>query len=112
MKFRFPIVIIHEDYRSENTSGLGIRALAQAIETEGFEVLGVTSYGDLSQFQKVAGDNDGLWTSMHAMGEVYNYAATGYEYNQFIEKQLYLYATLDKQIKAEAIGKVRNDSKL
>ena len=32
MKFRFPIVIIDEDYRSENTSGLGIRALAQAIE--------------------------------------------------------------------------------
>jgi arginine/lysine/ornithine decarboxylase len=50
MKFRFPIVIIDEDYRSENTSGLGIRALAQALETEGFEVLGVTSYGDLSQF--------------------------------------------------------------
>ncbi len=50
MKFRFPIVIIDEDYRSENTSGLGIRALAQAIENEGFEVLGVTSYGDLSQF--------------------------------------------------------------
>ena len=50
MKFRFPIVIIDEDYRSENTSGLGIRALAKAIETEGMEVLGVTSYGDLSQF--------------------------------------------------------------
>jgi hypothetical protein len=51
MKFRFPIVIIDEDYRSENTSGLGIRALAQAIETEGFEVLGVTSYGDLSSLR-------------------------------------------------------------
>ena len=50
MKFRFPIVIIDEDFRSENTSGLSIRALAQAIEIEGFEVLGVTSYGDLSQF--------------------------------------------------------------
>ncbi len=50
MKFRFPIVIIDEDFRSENTSGLGIRALADAIEREGFEVLGVTSYGDLSQF--------------------------------------------------------------
>ncbi len=50
MKFRFPIVIIDEDFRSENTSGLGIRALAQAIEAEGIEVLGVTSYGDLSQF--------------------------------------------------------------
>ncbi len=50
MKFRFPIVIIDEDFRSENASGLGIRALAAAIEKEGMEVLGVTSYGDLSQF--------------------------------------------------------------
>ena len=50
MKFRFPIVIIDEDFRSENSSGLGIRAMAQAIENEGFEVLGVTGYGDLSQF--------------------------------------------------------------
>ena len=50
MRFRFPIVIIDEDFRSENTSGLGIRALAAAIEKEGMEVLGVTSYGDLSQF--------------------------------------------------------------
>jgi arginine decarboxylase len=50
MKFRFPIVIIDEDFRSENTSGLGIRALADAIEKESWEVVGVTSYGDLSQF--------------------------------------------------------------
>ncbi len=50
MKFRFPVVIIDEDFRSENSSGLGIRALAKAIEVEGFEVLGVTSYGDLSSF--------------------------------------------------------------
>lgn len=50
LRFRFPIVIIDEDYRSDNTSGLGIRALADAIEKEGMEVLGVTSYGDLSQF--------------------------------------------------------------
>jgi arginine/lysine/ornithine decarboxylase len=50
MKFRFPIVIIDEDFRSENTSGLGIRALAEAIEGEGYEVMGATSYGDLSQF--------------------------------------------------------------
>ena len=50
MKFRFPIVIIDEDFRSENTSGLGIRALAKAIEDEDMEVLGVTGYSDLSQF--------------------------------------------------------------
>jgi arginine/lysine/ornithine decarboxylase len=49
-RFHFPIVIIDEDYRSENTSGLGIRALAQAIEKEGFEVIGTTSYGDLTSF--------------------------------------------------------------
>ncbi|MFM2446676.1 MAG: hypothetical protein RI936_1123 [Pseudomonadota bacterium] len=50
MKFRFPIVIVDEDYRSENVSGLGIRALAKAIEEEGVEVIGVTSYVDLSSF--------------------------------------------------------------
>jgi arginine decarboxylase len=50
MKFRFPVVIIDEDFRSENSSGLGIRVLAKAIEVEGFEVLGVTSYGDLTSF--------------------------------------------------------------
>jgi arginine decarboxylase len=50
MKFRFPIIIIDEDFRSENASGLGIRALAAAMEKEGMEVLGVTSYGDLSSF--------------------------------------------------------------
>src|SRR5690554_2985475 len=50
MKFRFPIVIIDEDYRSENASGFGIRALADAIVAEGVEVIGVTSYGDLSSF--------------------------------------------------------------
>lgn len=50
MRFRFPVVIIDEDFRSENTSGLGIRALAKAIEETGMEVLGVTSYGDLSTF--------------------------------------------------------------
>src|SRR5665647_372817 len=50
MRFHFPIIIIDEDFRSENASGLGIRALAKAIEEEGMEVLGVTSYGDLTSF--------------------------------------------------------------
>ena len=50
MRFRFPVIIIDEDFRSENTSGLGIRALAKALGEEGLEVLGVTSYGDLSSF--------------------------------------------------------------
>jgi arginine decarboxylase len=50
MKFNFPIIIIDEDFRAENASGLGIRALAEAIQKEGIEVLGVTSYGDLSSF--------------------------------------------------------------
>jgi arginine decarboxylase len=50
MRFHFPIIIIDEDFRSENASGLGVRALAKAIEEEGMEVLGVTSYGDLTSF--------------------------------------------------------------
>ena len=50
MKFNFPVVIIDEDFKSENSSGLGIRVLAKAIEKENFEVLGVTSYGDLTSF--------------------------------------------------------------
>jgi arginine decarboxylase len=50
MRFHFPIIIIDEDFRSENASGLGIRALAKAIESEGMEVLGVTTYGDLTSF--------------------------------------------------------------
>jgi arginine decarboxylase len=50
MRFRFPIIIIDEDFRSENTSGSGIRALAQAMEAEGMEVVGLTSFGDMSSF--------------------------------------------------------------
>ncbi|HEY6094765.1 MAG TPA: arginine/lysine/ornithine decarboxylase [Gallionellaceae bacterium] len=50
MKFHFPIIIIDEDFRSENASGLGIRSLANAIQNEGMEVLGVTGYGDLTSF--------------------------------------------------------------
>ena len=40
MRFKFPVIIIDEDFRSENASGLGIRALAKAIEEEGMEVIG------------------------------------------------------------------------
>jgi arginine decarboxylase len=50
MRFHFPVIIIDEDFRSENASGLGIRDLASALEKEGMEVVGVTSYGDLSSF--------------------------------------------------------------
>jgi len=50
MRFNFPIYIIDEDFRSENASGLGIRALAKMITELGYEVVGVTNYGDLSSF--------------------------------------------------------------
>ena len=50
MKFRFPIVIIDEDFRVDNASGAGIRALASAIEKEGVAVIGASSYGDLPAF--------------------------------------------------------------
>ncbi len=50
MKFKFPVIIIDEDFRNENSSGIGIRALASAVENEGVEVLGATSYRDLTSF--------------------------------------------------------------
>jgi arginine decarboxylase len=50
MRFHFPIVIIDEDFRSENTSGSGIRQLADAMIAEGMYVEGYTSYGDLTSF--------------------------------------------------------------
>src|SRR3546814_6941953 len=50
MEFHFHVVSSDEEFRSEKSSGLGIRVLAKAIEDEGFDVLGVTSYGDLTSF--------------------------------------------------------------
>src|SRR5690554_985170 len=54
MKFRFPVVVVDEDFRSENISGSGIRDLAEAIGNEGMEVVGYTSYGDLTAFAQQA----------------------------------------------------------
>src|SRR4051812_45008112 len=57
MKFHFPVIVIDEDFRSENASGLGIRALAKAIEDEGMEGTGATTHSDLAQFpQRQFGD--------------------------------------------------------
>ncbi len=64
MKFRFPIVIIDEDFRSENPSGSGIRLLASAIENEGTEVLGLTSYGDLTSFAQQQSRASGFLVSI------------------------------------------------
>ena len=54
MKFRFPVVVVDEDFRTENISGSGIRDLAEAIGNEGMEVVGYTSYGDLTAFAQQA----------------------------------------------------------
>jgi arginine decarboxylase len=48
MKFRFPVIIIDEDWRSDSSSGLGIRALAKAIEDQGLEVVGGFTYVDVT----------------------------------------------------------------
>src|SRR5512135_512796 len=48
MKFRFPIIIIDEDWKSESSSGLGIRALAKALEDQGMEVVGGFTYVDVT----------------------------------------------------------------
>lgn len=50
MRLQFPVIIIDEDFRSENTSGLGIRALADAIEAAGADVIGITGYSDMAGF--------------------------------------------------------------
>ncbi len=48
MKFRFPVIIIDEDWKSDSASGLGIRALAKAIEEQGMEVVGGFTYVDVT----------------------------------------------------------------
>ena len=48
MKFRFPVVIIDEDWRSESASGLGIRAVAKALEDADMEVVGGFTYTDVT----------------------------------------------------------------
>ncbi len=48
MKFRFPVIIIDEDWRSDSASGLGIRALGKALEDQGMEVIGGFTYFDVS----------------------------------------------------------------
>ncbi len=48
MKYRFPIVIIDEDWKAESASGLGIRAVAKAVEDQGFEVVGGFTYVDVT----------------------------------------------------------------
>jgi arginine decarboxylase len=48
MKFSFPIIIIDEDWRAESASGLGIRAVAKALEEQDWEVVGGFTYTDVS----------------------------------------------------------------
>ncbi len=54
MKFHFPVIIIDEDFRSENISGSGIRDVAEAIGKQGYDIVGFTSFGDLSAFAQQA----------------------------------------------------------
>ena len=56
MKFKFPVVIIDEDFRSGNASGLGIRALAEAIEREGIEYWDRVTIEDLQKQSILASD--------------------------------------------------------
>ena len=65
MKYHFPIVIIDEDYHSENVSGLGIRDLAQAIEAQDIEVRAVTAFSDLTSLARQASRASAFIVSMH-----------------------------------------------
>ncbi|MDR1349969.1 MAG: hypothetical protein LBJ59_04160 [Zoogloeaceae bacterium] len=42
MRFHFPVIIIDEDFRSENASGSGIRLLADALISKYQGQVGVT----------------------------------------------------------------------
>jgi arginine decarboxylase len=87
MRFHFPIVIIDEDFRSENTSGSGIRELAAAMEAEGMSVIGYTSYGDLTSFAQQQSRALGFILSIddeefqtddaleNALGQLYSFVA-------------------------------------
>ena len=46
MKFDFPIIIVDQDFRVDNISGSGMRALAEAIEAQGGSVVAVTQARD------------------------------------------------------------------
>jgi arginine decarboxylase len=48
MKFRFPVVVIDEDWKADSASGLGIRALAKALEDQDMEVVGGFTYTDVA----------------------------------------------------------------
>ncbi len=52
MRFHFPVVIIDQEYKAENVSGLGIRDLARAIEAKGIEVQAVTAFTDLTSLAR------------------------------------------------------------
>ena len=64
MQYHFPVVIIDEDYHSENVAGLGIRDLAKAIEAQGVEVRAVTTFSDLSGLAKQASRTSGFLVSL------------------------------------------------
>jgi arginine decarboxylase len=49
----FPIVVIDEDYDGKNAAGRGMRNLAQAIEGEGFRVVGGITYEDARRLVNV-----------------------------------------------------------
>lgn len=50
MYLHFPIFILDEDFRNENASGDGIRAMADTIQQEGMAVVGITAFADLNAF--------------------------------------------------------------
>ena len=50
MRFNFPVIVIDEDYRSRKTRPGWASAPWRKPSKEGLQVLGVTSYGDMSSF--------------------------------------------------------------
>ena len=49
----FPIAIIDEDYEGKHAAGIGMRRLGEALEKEGFRVVGGVSYADAKRLAEV-----------------------------------------------------------
>jgi arginine decarboxylase len=62
MEFRkaFPIAIIDEDYEGKHAAGIGMRRLGEALEKEGFRIVGGVSYADAKRLAEVF-NNESCW---------------------------------------------------
>jgi len=88
MKFRFPVIIIDEDWRSDSASGLGIRALGKALEEQGMEVVGGFTYFDVAMVANQAARASAFVVSIddEEISEEGDESETVHELRKFIQE--------------------------